>query len=316
MNKIITHAFILMLCACSAAAALEEKQYHPPQYGQNTPFIHKDAGVYKSLLQLAKTAGTVESPRETRVTDKNFDFEYPPCFLSHNIRKQADLDKMKSYIVQAAPAFKPHLLDIWKIRLTPADTGDLLVAYIDGERLSKTDKLSDFYLSLWLFKQTGDSYKISFIGTFLAGHMKGIFSFGPGEQINCVFVEYRTCTECGAGSTMKIVSCNNPGFRPSFFEFKYRYDTENRWYDFFDFAIGAGSDYPCEESCTTKICTFTDTSTPAVIQFVKAIENEECHEPSEWYIFKCNNEGRCLVEKFPSTLPGQYVKFWKKGRKL
>ena len=206
-------------------------------------------------------------------------------------------------MTEIAPTLDQKTTTLWKSDLDGDGDPDILVGHVD---ISADEHFRYPYLSVWRLAFQQGRYEAQFGGSFLAGEIHSIRSFGHDTKSNMVFVKHYSCLECEPWTYLTILD-----FSHTSKAFQFTYATDHKEYgDTLEYKL-PGMGHSVDADVETRIPKAHNLNSPDLIQTFRFVDEKKV----EWWVFSCT-EGRCDYELYEGELPRKYRLFWASADKL
>ena len=271
-----------------------------PDYIHKSPF--KTNGSVVDILK-KQLALVVTSKKPCKVGEVDTaDLGKTPLFT--NICDKAQSDALRKLIPELAPDLTFSTTTVWKASANSSGEGDVLVTHID---ISTEENFHYPYLSLWRIGFKDGQVDVQFGGSFLAGEIHAIRTFGHEDKTKKVFVKHLSCIECEPWVYLTIVDFSRKTATPV----KFTYAEDHKEYDdTIEYELPAMG-HSVDAKAETRIPKTDAGQLADLIQTFRYTEETK----TEWWVFSCKNE-RCDYRMFNGSLPEKYRSSWASADKL
>lgn len=270
-----------------------------PDYAHKSPFTG-NSSVYETLSRQLNEAKA--SPAQCKVAEVGIpDLGRAPLFS--NLCDKEQSDGLRKLVAELAPSLTFATTSVWKAALTPDGEAEPVITHVD---VSTDENFHYPYLSIWRLKIKNRQLNAQFGGSFLAGEIHAIRSFGHEDNVNKVFVKHLSCLECEPWVYLSVLDFSQQSARAV----EFTYDSNHKDYDdTIEYEL-PGMGHSVDADVETRVPK-SGVSGPDLMQVFRYTEETKI----EWWMFSCQ-QGQCDYQMFVGALPQRYREAWASANKL
>jgi hypothetical protein len=232
--------------------------------------------------------------------------------LRTNISSKSIFSEISKIISKSAPSLKSEDITVWVGNYSGTPGVELVVGYLERRYMPSNPSAFDPFLALWLVKDIGSGCKVVYLGSYMNGDVLDIRPWAAASGRDCLFLRHQACIECEPYIELSVIDFGQPNHDFAFYEFQY--EDKSKW----NTSLGLSFVGINATESKTRIAAQNRFGVSA-FQFFKTEDCEMLSEkvgPNEWWVFHCDNDGKCPGQLFKKTLPDKYQKDWEQASKI
>jgi hypothetical protein len=270
-----------------------------PDYSHKSPFKENATVAEEVKKQLALVVAAAKPCKVGEVDVA--DLGKAPLFA--NVCDKVQSNALRKLIAQLAPDLTFATTAVWKAIVTSSGEANVLVTHVN---ISTGQYFHYPYLSLWRVGFKDGRVDAQFGGSFLAGEIHAIRSFGHEDKTNKVFVKHLSCIECEPWVYLTIIDFSRETAKPVMFTYA---EDHKAYEETIEYEL-PGMGHSVDAKVETRIPQSDAGHLADLIQAFRYTEENK----TEWWVFFCTNS-QCDYRMF-NDLPEEYRSLWASADKL